>query len=163
MFSLICAWTNGWASNRDAGDLRRHRAHYDVNVMGILMARLFIYTEAWWRAYTSMTWVTCWHQAIARNNDDLLTIRSRNKLQQKFHKQEPIKNTVCKMSAISFRPQCVKFEKESAISNRNFPSLTCVFLGVRILGCRDWQEFLVGRQRSVTPYRIIVPQNAGFH
>ena len=26
MFSLICAWTNGWANHRDAGDLRRHRA-----------------------------------------------------------------------------------------------------------------------------------------
>ena len=25
--SLICAWINGWASNREAGDLRRHRAH----------------------------------------------------------------------------------------------------------------------------------------
>ena len=33
MFSLIWAWTNGWANKRDAGDLRRHRAHYDVNVM----------------------------------------------------------------------------------------------------------------------------------
>ena len=29
MFSLICTWTNGWANNQDAGDLRRHRAHYD--------------------------------------------------------------------------------------------------------------------------------------
>ena len=26
--------TNGWVNNRDAGDLRRHRAHYDVTVMG---------------------------------------------------------------------------------------------------------------------------------
>ena len=33
MFSLICAWTNGWVNSQDAGDLRRHRAHYDVNVM----------------------------------------------------------------------------------------------------------------------------------
>ena len=33
MFSLICAWTNGWANNRDAGDLRRYCAHYDVTVM----------------------------------------------------------------------------------------------------------------------------------
>ena len=24
IFSLICAWTNGWVNNRDAGDLRRH-------------------------------------------------------------------------------------------------------------------------------------------
>ena len=33
MFSLIYAWTNGWVNNQDAGDLRRHRAHYDVTVM----------------------------------------------------------------------------------------------------------------------------------
>ena len=33
MFSLICVWINGWANNREAGDLRRHRAHYDVIVM----------------------------------------------------------------------------------------------------------------------------------
>ena len=25
--------TNGWVNNRDAGDLRRHRARYDVTVM----------------------------------------------------------------------------------------------------------------------------------
>ena len=33
MFSLICAWINGWVNNREAGDLLRHRAHDDVNVM----------------------------------------------------------------------------------------------------------------------------------
>ena len=33
VFSLVSTWTNGWANNRDAGDLRRHRAHYDVIVM----------------------------------------------------------------------------------------------------------------------------------
>ena len=33
MLSLICAWTNGWANNRDAGDLRPHRTHYAVTVM----------------------------------------------------------------------------------------------------------------------------------
>ena len=32
MLYLICAWTNDWA-NRDAGDLIRHRAHYDVTVI----------------------------------------------------------------------------------------------------------------------------------
>ena len=37
MFSLICAWINGWVNNREAGNLRRHCAHYDVTVM------------AWWR------------------------------------------------------------------------------------------------------------------
>ena len=33
MFSLICAWIHGWVNNREAGDLRRHRANYDVTIM----------------------------------------------------------------------------------------------------------------------------------
>ena len=33
MFSLICVWINGWVNNRETGDLRRYRAHYDVTVM----------------------------------------------------------------------------------------------------------------------------------
>ena len=40
MFSLICAQTNGWVNNRDAGDLRRHRAHHDVTVMSAHHNRL---------------------------------------------------------------------------------------------------------------------------
>ena len=33
LFSLICFWINGWVNNREAGDLRRYRTHYDVTVM----------------------------------------------------------------------------------------------------------------------------------
>ena len=33
MFSLICVWIIVWVNNREAGDLRRYRAHYDVIVM----------------------------------------------------------------------------------------------------------------------------------
>ena len=33
MFSLICVWINDWTNNREAGDLRRYRGHYDVTVM----------------------------------------------------------------------------------------------------------------------------------
>ena len=32
-FSFVCAWINGWVNNRKDGDLRRHRAHYNVIVM----------------------------------------------------------------------------------------------------------------------------------
>ena len=31
--SLICAWINGWVNNREAGELRRHRAHNYVIVI----------------------------------------------------------------------------------------------------------------------------------
>ena len=49
MFSLICAWTNGWANNREAGNLRRHSAVYDVTLMfgntfaNIMPCVLFLY------------------------------------------------------------------------------------------------------------------------
>ena len=33
MLYLICAWINVWINYRETGDLRRHRAHYDVTVM----------------------------------------------------------------------------------------------------------------------------------
>ena len=33
MFSLIYAWINDWANNREAGDLRRQHGHYDVIIM----------------------------------------------------------------------------------------------------------------------------------
>ena len=42
MLSLICAWTNCWANNRDVSDLRHHRYHYDVTVMKWLWAILII-------------------------------------------------------------------------------------------------------------------------
>ena len=33
IFSLICAWINGWVNNREAGYLRRHRVRHGVTVM----------------------------------------------------------------------------------------------------------------------------------
>ena len=51
MFSLICAWTNGWANNRDAGDLRFHCAHYDVTAMEL-------------RSWTGIRWYT--YQCVSR-------------------------------------------------------------------------------------------------
>ena len=43
MFSLICVWINGWVNNRKTGDLRRHRAHYDVIVMFRCLFTFFYY------------------------------------------------------------------------------------------------------------------------
>ena len=34
MFSMICAWINGWINNRET-DLRRHHTHYDVTLMAL--------------------------------------------------------------------------------------------------------------------------------
>ena len=43
MFSLVYACINGWVNNREAGDLRRHRAHYDV----IVMKEILIHQYQW--------------------------------------------------------------------------------------------------------------------
>ena len=36
MLSFISAWTNGWTNNWDTGDLRPHRAQYDIIVMSLV-------------------------------------------------------------------------------------------------------------------------------
>ena len=36
--SFDLTWINGWVHNGEAGDLRRHRAHYDVTVMCCLFS-----------------------------------------------------------------------------------------------------------------------------
>ena len=53
MLSLIFAWINGWVNNREAGDLRRHRAHSDVIVMiyhiqPTLFLILILAVIEWW-------------------------------------------------------------------------------------------------------------------
>ena len=67
MFYLIGAWIDGWVNHREAGDLRRHRAHYDVIVMlrwlTWIVARNWIsdphsyvtkwvYWRDWWRRWS---------------------------------------------------------------------------------------------------------------
>ena len=48
VFSLICAWTNGWKNSRDNGNLRRHRDHYDVIVMNWFVT-VGYFRYRWWR------------------------------------------------------------------------------------------------------------------
>ena len=45
MFSVICAWTNGWVNNLDVGDFWRLRAHYDVIVLSRDTKDLFQATD----------------------------------------------------------------------------------------------------------------------
>ena len=54
MFSLICVLINGWVNSREAGDMRCHRGHYDVNVMTKICV---------WCAYPKlfpMKYCICW-------------------------------------------------------------------------------------------------------
>ena len=66
MFPLICARINGWVNNREAGDLRRHRAHYEVIVMICywdskltISHHWFTELQEWWRwlcIYNAYMW-----------------------------------------------------------------------------------------------------------
>ena len=65
MFSLICAWINGWVNNGEAGDMRRHRAHYDVTnkdpIYFYALLRFTKMTSSWFSlhcmAFTSLLMV----------------------------------------------------------------------------------------------------------
>ena len=66
MFSVICAWINGWVNNRQADDLISHRAHYDFIVMDILVTPVQNVDHF---VHTSMCWVTPhMHKTYARTN-----------------------------------------------------------------------------------------------
>ena len=61
MFSLICAWINGWVNNREAGDLRRHGAHYGIIVMGMDFNNLLLFSGGE-HMYLWHIWEICgWH------------------------------------------------------------------------------------------------------
>ena len=53
MLFLICAWTNGWANDRDADDLRRHRAYYDVTCVAESSVFLEKYSGYWCPGYAN--------------------------------------------------------------------------------------------------------------
>ena len=63
MFSLICAWINRWVNTGEAGDLRRHRAHYDVIVMVSLALNFYQYL----RVSVPLCWLQCVFLYIAQN------------------------------------------------------------------------------------------------
>ena len=76
MFSLISARVNGWVSNREAGDLRRHRTHYDVIVMRKCLIlpvhlRSWYCEYCWWDCRQLLKQPPSWkfvHQFVQANN-----------------------------------------------------------------------------------------------
>ena len=72
MFSLICAWINAWVNNREAGDLRRYRAHYDVTVIWNIDVTKFC-NYCWW-AWKCFSFILSWklHTFVSYNNTSKL-------------------------------------------------------------------------------------------
>ena len=69
MLSLVCAWLNGWVNNRDAGDLRCHRAHYDVIVMFVE------YNDSWFCSHFIEVQRCRFLLTIEKCENGLVTIR----------------------------------------------------------------------------------------
>ena len=71
LLSLILVWISDWVNNREAGDLRRYRAHYDVIVMQTLTRRrVFSWNVSSWKTRHSFPTqsissllMTRWHMA----------------------------------------------------------------------------------------------------
>ena len=57
MFSLICVCINGWVNNREAGDLRRNRPHYDVSIMFTCAGRT-VPVDGWVLVNLQAYWLT---------------------------------------------------------------------------------------------------------
>ena len=58
MFSLTCVCINSWLNNREAGDLRRYRAHYDGTVMH--------FADMWPLSYISIRVMISWQHNILK-------------------------------------------------------------------------------------------------
>ena len=77
MFSLICVWINDWVNNREAGDLRRYRAHYDVTVMS--HPWIYFFADVAMTAAAYIEWYYCFHVTFkrkTRNKQDAEIVRN---------------------------------------------------------------------------------------
>ena len=105
MFPLMCAWTNRWANNRNAGDLIRHRGHYDTtaiiyNEIGHRCFKQWIVPISlpspyhhFWHIVKCILWdISQWDWNI-----DIVI----------FIEENAFTIAVCKVSVMLFRPPCV--------------------------------------------------------
>ena len=87
MLSLICVRINGWVNNREAGDLRCHRGHYDVIVMFIDAIFKFISSlkivVLWFNTNVASDWLVDLmpdnHKFLLENDWGLTNILTKNR------------------------------------------------------------------------------------
>ena len=99
MFSLICDWINDWVNSGVVGDLRRHRAHYDVTVMSCVCV---MFGAVDYSSYLSVIWqwgeylfinicVACAEGAITIQASYMLKVKySRRHYNASVNKQAPL-------------------------------------------------------------------------
>ena len=76
MFSLICVWINYWVNNREAGDLRRYRAHYDFIVMTSReFTSVILNCVNWQRTNGNLMRYVTWFPTIWQRNNEHTPVR----------------------------------------------------------------------------------------
>ena len=132
MFSLICAWINGWVNNPEAGDLRRHLAHYDViviygsmNHMDLLVINSSPFNAAYMSQWNGSAWVCRLNQCWRIINWTLRDKRQRNSNQNTFPKMH------LKILSVKWQPFCSGRDKSIILPNRNKAKGNCfIFHGI---------------------------------
>ena len=106
-FSLICTRINGWVNDREAGDLRRHPAHYDVTVISKLLANVACLV-GFYKISLSCPGIlyNTWTNACSRSCDSLCFFYAVNK-------------NVCSRSLNSLRFWCTKYFEIKCQACRN--------------------------------------------
>ena len=105
IFSLICAWIYGCV-NGEAGDLRRHRAHYDVTVLYSCDSMNTSDRNSMNRAIE--IGARCSYIVTLKQNTILIFFLN------------VFEHGICEITAILFRPRCVQlyhFRTENDVSN----------------------------------------------
>ena len=109
--SFICAWRNVGINNRYAGDLRRHRAHYDVTIMSNFF-RVCVWnslhrTKPRDNGITTMTYYECYrnkhHMTSSTHFILYVCDKNNNKLPNEEMSKPSKLYTVSQRNAESFR------------------------------------------------------------
>ena len=72
MFSLICIWINGWVNNREAGDLRRYHAHYEVAEMSNAESAFHHMMSSGWLKHSIMNIHICFNMTVSSTSSGVV-------------------------------------------------------------------------------------------
>ena len=114
MFSLICIWINSWVSNREAGDLKRYRTHFDVNVMNCcsfedqaaVVGHLYHLTII--GSDSGLSPGRCQAVILSLGNKIMWNINQNSHI---FIHENAFENLVWNMASILYWPRCVRWPR----------------------------------------------------
>ena len=113
MFSLICLWINGWVNNREADDLRRYRAHYDVTVMCVSYRMQCYYKSDYRQVVNKLMPVQNWRHSA---DDIFKRISSKKSVETQISLQCATKCLINSISSLApNRRQAITWTNDDAV------------------------------------------------